>query len=260
MSTAAATPVNDFIHISRVFPHPANVREQLTGLTELADSIRVHGILQPLVVQPHPQRPGCYVVLAGHRRLEAARRAGLEEVPAVVRQAASYDQAIEVMLVENLQRADLNPMDKAEALGRLRHRGYSVAQITDAISISDAAVYQYLALLELDQASRQKIRDGELTKTDAVAAIQRTRKHRRARRGQANRSTAIAATWEPDHFTWQHPLAKRAAGVCAAREHNRRRRVGKVACGQCWETVIRADERTVAAVAGPDGHGREAGS
>ena len=231
--------------ISRIFPHPSNVRDDLGDLAGITDSVKAHGILQPLLVQPHPQKDGCYIVLAGHRRLEAARRAGLQEVPVTIRHGVKYETALELMLVENLQRADLNPMDKAEAMGQLKMRGHSVIRIAEAIGLSDAAVYQYLALLELDQSSREKVRAGELTKSDAFEAVTRTRKRRRAAGGMKNRSAAVASTWEPDHFTWDHPLARKAAGLCAGRDHTMRRRIGRVACGECFETVIRADERVV---------------
>jgi ParB family chromosome partitioning protein len=238
----------DYVHISRLAPHPANVREDLGDLTELAASIREHGILQPIVVAPKPTGGGQFLILAGHRRYAAARKAGLQEVPVTVRQPGDSAKVIELMLVENLQRADLNPMDKAEAMGKLRDRGYTALQIAQAISVSDATVYQFLSLLELDKPSRDKIRQGEITKSDAVQAITRHRARVRKRSGQRDRGAAVAGTWEPDHFTSQHPLARKAAAMCAAREHNLRRRVGKIACGQSWETVIRADERTTTAV------------
>lgn len=234
------------VHVSRLAPHPANVRDDLGDLADLAASIRVHGVLQPIVVQPHVQGGGRYLILAGHRRYAAAKKAGLDMVPVTVRQGADDPgKVIEIMLVENLQRADLNSMEKAEAMGALKNRGYRVADIAQAVGISEQAVYQYLSLLELDAAGREMIRSGELTKSTAVAAIAEHRKRSRARTGKADRSKATAATWEPDHFTWQHPLAKRASGMCAAREHYQRRRLGKVACGQCWETVIRAGQDTV---------------
>src|SRR5450755_4489282 len=77
------------IHVSRITPHSANIREELGDLTELAASIRIHGIVQPLAVQPHPARPGRYQLLAGHRRLAAAKLARLEMVPCVIRRTAA---------------------------------------------------------------------------------------------------------------------------------------------------------------------------
>jgi ParB family chromosome partitioning protein len=76
-----------------------------------------------------------------------------------------------------------------------------------------------------------------------MAAIRRTRQRQRKREGKPEMG---GGEWEPDHFSPRHPLAKKAAAMCEARGHTMRRRVGKTACGSCWETVIRADERIVA--------------
>jgi ParB family chromosome partitioning protein len=234
----------DTCHVLRLHPHPGNVREDLGDLTELVASIRAHGILQPVVVQPHPQRPGNFIILAGHRRYEAAKKAGLDEVPITVRQAAGGARAIEIMLVENCQRRDLGPIEKAEAMGALRNHGLSAAEIGRRTGLSGSTVGYYLSLLELDEPSRQRIRNGQVSVGDGVEAVRLSRQRARKTTGRAK----PGATWEPDHFTDSHPLARRAAQVCDTREHTMRRRIGRVACGQCWETVIRADERTATAV------------
>src|ERR1700733_9465237 len=153
------------LHVSRLTPHPANVRDDLGDLTDLADSIREHGILQPIVVQSVPAGGGQFQIVAGHRRYAAARKAGLDMVPVVIRDSAEPAKVVELMLVENLQRADLNPMDKAEAMGKLRSHGYSTLDIAKAIGVSDATVYQFLSLLRLDKPSQDKIRAGEVTKS-----------------------------------------------------------------------------------------------
>jgi ParB family transcriptional regulator, chromosome partitioning protein len=234
------------VHISLLHPHPGNIREDLGDLTEMAASIRAHGIVQPLVVQRHPQNPGHFLVVAGHRRLEAARRARLNEIPVTIRTAELNPGSVaEIMLVENWQRRDLDPVEKARAMGSLRDRGYTSARIAKSIGMSDATVCNYLTLLDLDEKSLEKIRDGHLAVADAIQAVRKTRARRRAKAGQSDRGKAMAATWEPDHFTASHSLARKAAALCEAREHTMRRRLGKTACGQCWETVIRDDERKV---------------
>lgn len=236
------------LHVSRIRPHPGNVRGDLGDLAGLVASIRAHGILQPIVVEDRPLSSGQFQIVAGHRRYEAAKKAGLDMVPVIFAKAAADTEPEELMLVENLQRADLNPIDKARAFGKLRRKGYTVARICASVGVSDATVYTYLALLDLDAASQEKVRSGQVSASDAVAGIRRLRKQRRTREGKP----AVGPEWEPDHFTSQHPLAKRARALCEAREHSMRRRVGKTACGQCWETVIRADERTVAAALSDD--------
>ena len=189
--------------------------------------------------------PGHWRVLAGHRRLAAARAAGLAVVPITVREPDGAEPE-ELMLIENCHRRDLTVIDKAEAMGTLRKRGLTVAKIARSIGMAEPTIYTYLALLDLDDKTRQMVRDGRLTATDALAGVRRARKQRRNREGKAE----VGALWEPDHFTGQHQLARKARKLCDAREHTARRRVGKVACGQCWETVIREDERTVKATLG----------
>jgi len=244
--TAAITgPLTTDLPLNRIHDHPDNIRANVDELAELAASITAQGLLQPLTVRPHPNKPGHYQLLAGHRRRAAALQAGLVTVPAVIRHDVTDAVAIEVMLVENVQRRDLNPMEKAEAVGKLRAKGYSGALISSRTGMPSGTVSYLLALLELDEDSKQRVRTGELTATDAVAAVRRLRK--KARTATAAGSAVRPWSWEPDYLTGSHPLAKKAARLCEAREHTARRRIGNTACGQCWETVIRADERVVIA-------------
>ena len=247
------TASKHFAHVSQLHPHPDNIRDDLGDLSELAASIRVHGILQPVVVEHHPDKPGQYRIIAGHRRFAAAKRARLEMVPIAFRQipaGAATAEPEEVMLVENCQRRDLNPMDKAEAMGKLRRKGLTGAEISRRTGISDATVSYHLALLDLDVKSQEAVRRGDLSAASAVGAVRRTRAKNRRRDG----TPAMGPVWEPDWFTDRHPLARKARALCDAREHSARRRIGKMgACGECVETVIRADERTVVlALAGGD--------
>jgi len=232
--------------ISRVHPHPDNIREDMGDLEETTESVRAAGILQALLVEPMPGMPGHWRVIAGHRRLAAGKAAGLKKVPVIVREPD--DRAPEeLMLIENCHREGLTAIDKAEAMGKLRkERGYSVAKIAKSTGFKEPTIYTYLALLDLDGKTRQMVRDGRLTVTDALAGVRRVRKQKRKRQGRPD----VGPLWEPDHFTSQHQLARKAKKLCDAREHTARRRVGRIACGQCWETVIREDERTVTATLG----------
>ncbi|MET8334408.1 ParB/RepB/Spo0J family partition protein [Streptosporangium canum] len=238
-------PLTADLPLTCLHDHPGNVRADIGDVTELAASIRAHGLLQPLTVRPHPALSDHYQLLAGHRRAAAARAAGLERVPAVIRYDVTDAIAVEVMLVENVQRKNLNPMEKAEAVGKLRTQGYSNVRISTRTGIPEGTISGLLALLELDDASKDRVRSGELGVTDAVAAVRRLR--RKAREARAAGSAVQPWAWEPDHFAKTHQLAKKAARLCEAREHTARRRIGQIACGQCWETVIRADERVVIA-------------
>lgn len=242
-AAAITGPLTTELPLTAIHDHPANIRDTITDLDELAASIAAQGLLQPLTVRPHPNMPGHFELLAGHRRRAAALQAGLATAPAVIRYDVTDAAAIEVMLVENVQRRDLNPIEKAEAVGRLRDQGYSGALISSRTGMTSGTVSYLLALLELDNASKDKVRNGELTATDAVAAVRRLRK--KAREARAAGSAVQPWSWEPDHLSKNHQLAKKAARLCQAREHTARRRIGQIACGQCWETVIRADERVV---------------
>ena len=230
------------VHVSRIHPHPDNVREELGDLTETAASIRAHGILQPLLVEPHPAIDGAYPVLAGHRRLAAAQLAGRDPLPLGIRRSPAGTAPEELMLVENCQRRDLGPMEKAAAMGALRGKGYTAARIARSVGLTDSTVRFYLTLLALDTTSQDKIRTGNLSAADAVAGVRRVRKRARRKNGAA----PAGPVWEPDHFTASHQLARKARALCDAREHTMRRRIGKVACGQCWETTIRQDEQIAA--------------
>jgi ParB family chromosome partitioning protein len=234
--------MTEYLPISRLRAHPANVREDLGDLHELAASIRSHGILQPVIVQPNPAEPGTWLILGGHRRTAAARLAGLSEIPVTVR-AAAGPKAIEIMLVENCQRSDLGPMEKAEAMGKLRRRGMTGADISRAIGLHPSTVSYYLALLDLDDASQERVRNGDVAADTAIKAVRKTRQ-------RPNRGGQPKASLPAGHFSYRHPLAGAARLRCQLAGHegvkygrDSMNAHSKVACGQCWEHVIRADER-----------------
>lgn len=233
------------LHISMLEPHPGNIRDDIGDVSDEARSILAHGILQPLIVIPREGRSGHYWIVAGSRRYHAAKRARQDQVPVIIRRDdLTPAQVTEIMLVENCQRADLNPIEKARAFGRLRKAGRTSADIARSVGISEATVSYFLTLLELDESSQRRIVTGALPVGVAVAGVRSTRKAQRKSAGHKPHGV----TWEPDHFTDKHALARSARAMCEARGHTARRRLGRVACGQCWETAIRDDERTVAAV------------
>lgn len=131
------------------------------GLTELAESIRSQGIVQPLVVTPADKG---FLIIAGERRWRAAQRAGLTEVPAVVRQVEGDQHLLELALVENLQRADLNPVEEADAYRSLGQSfGLSHEQIGQRVGKSRSAVTNALRLLKLPPEVQDMLRDGRLS-------------------------------------------------------------------------------------------------
>ncbi len=139
-------------------------------LEELAASIREHGVLQPLVVTTG-QVPGEFTLIAGERRLEAARRAGLEKVPVVVR-AVSEQERLLLALIENVQRADLSPLETAEAYRQLNDEfGLSHEDISKRVAKSRVAVTNTLRLLRLPEAVRRSLASGQLTEGHARALL-----------------------------------------------------------------------------------------
>jgi len=132
------------------------------GLEELAASIRAQGVIQPLIVTP--SAPGRYAIVAGERRWRAARRAGLKVVPVVVRQVRDDRQLLELALVENLQRADLNPIEEAEAFRSLQEGfGLSHDEIAERVGRARPAVTNTLRLLKLPSEVQDLLRSGDLT-------------------------------------------------------------------------------------------------
>lgn len=132
------------------------------GLEELAASIRTQGLIQPIVVSRKDSNS--YAIIAGERRWRAAQRAGLQVVPVVVRQVDDDRQLLELALVENVQRADLNPVEEAEAYRTLAQNfGLSHEQIAERVGKSRAAISNALRLLKLPPAVLDLLRAGRLT-------------------------------------------------------------------------------------------------
>ncbi len=151
--------------IHAVEPNPEQPRHDFDplGLDQLAESIRVHGILQPIVVERDGR--GGYRLVAGERRLRAARLAGLSSIPAVVRPAAdSARHSLELALVENLQRADLTPLDEAAAFSRLADTfGLSHDAIALRVARSRPSVTNAIRLLQLPAQVQQLLASGAIT-------------------------------------------------------------------------------------------------
>ncbi len=140
-----------------------------TALTELADSIRTHGVVQPIVVRETPA--GDYELIAGERRWRAAQMAGLDVIPSVVRRVAD-EIALAVGLIENIQRENLNPVEEANGLRRLLDEfGLTHQQVADSIGRSRAAVSNLLRLLNLDPAVRVHLENGRLEAGHARAIL-----------------------------------------------------------------------------------------
>lgn len=150
------------VPLSRIEPDPDQPRRSLDGLEELTASIRTKGVLEPILARPLPpagpddlgQRR--YRIISGERRFRAAQRAGLREIP-LIEMDVSRSEALEIALVENLQRVDLTPFEEAEGLNALVERhGYTHEQIAAAVGRSRVSVTESLALLRLPREVRER--------------------------------------------------------------------------------------------------------
>ncbi|MDX2093278.1 MAG: ParB/RepB/Spo0J family partition protein [Kofleriaceae bacterium] len=157
--------------IEELYPSPEQPRRKFeeAKLEELADSIRVHGIIVPLVVRARPG--GGYYLIAGERRWRAAQRAGVTEVPVVV-QDVEEGTALERALVENLQRADLGPLEEAAAFQRLVDEfGLTQDEIGARIGKDRSTVANTMRLLRLPNVVRQMVEDEQITMGHARALL-----------------------------------------------------------------------------------------
>ena len=151
---------------TRAKEHPAD-------LAELVESIKQHGILQPVVVRDDPRKdkrsgdPIVYELVCGHRRLAAAKLAGLEDIPVVVH-TLTDEQALEFQITENLQRSDLHPLDEAMGFQQLIDRGHDAAAVATKVGKSRGYVYQRLSFLKLPTASQKLFRAGSMNASLAL--------------------------------------------------------------------------------------------
>jgi ParB family chromosome partitioning protein len=151
------------IPVELIAPNPDQPRREFDeeALFALSESIAVRGILQPLVVRPKPD--GSYELVAGERRLRAAKLAGLDHVPAVVRETGD-DERLELALVENMAREDLNPLEEARALATLvDDLGLTKEEVARRVGRSRVAVTNMIRMLELPDDALTMLAAGELT-------------------------------------------------------------------------------------------------
>lgn len=156
------------VPIEALSPGPDQPRKRFdaAALTELARSIETQGIIQPIVVSPLPHVPGQsrrYVIVAGERRWRAAQQAGLHEVPVVVREVDD-DERLELALVENIQRADLNPIEEARAYAQLLQlRAWTQDELAGRVGKDRSTIANALRLLRLPEKVQEMVREGNLS-------------------------------------------------------------------------------------------------
>ena len=161
----------DTLPLSEIIPNKDQPRKTFdeTSLAELAESIKQHGVLQPLLVRPLPG--GGYQLVAGERRWRASRMAGVREVPVVVKELTDTE-TMEIAIIENLQREDLNPIEEAEGLQALVDKcGLTQEEVAASVGKSRPAIANSLRLLRLPQEVRDMTRDGRISAGHARALL-----------------------------------------------------------------------------------------
>jgi ParB family chromosome partitioning protein len=167
------------IPVGEIDPNPEQPRRHFNPehLDELANSIRRHGVLQPVVVRRAGSR---YELIVGERRWRASRAAGLETIPAVISDVDSEEQ-LELAIVENVQRRDLNPIELAHAYRALAKRGATQEEIGQRVGLERSSIANHLRLLDLSRDIQEDVESGRLTMGHAKALLQTTNLETRRR-------------------------------------------------------------------------------
>lgn len=156
------------VPIESLSPGPDQPRKRFEpqALAELSRSIETQGIIQPIVVSPQPHEPGkprAYLIVAGERRWRAAQLAGLQQVPVVLREV-DHEQRLELALVENIQRADLNPIEEARAYAQLIElRQWTQDELAERVGKDRSTIANAIRLLRLPDKVQELVREGKLT-------------------------------------------------------------------------------------------------
>ncbi len=176
-AAAATAPSTDeassSIAIDRIVPNPKQPRRTFVeaDLEELAESIRTKGVIQPILVRPDPSQAEMFEIIAGERRWRAARRAGLTAIPAAVREMDDREM-LEIAIIENVQRADLNAVEEAEAYKSLIDRfGRTQESVAQQVGKSREHVSNTMRLLQLPDDVREHVREGRLSAGHARALL-----------------------------------------------------------------------------------------
>lgn len=172
---AANRPARDRVTlpIEQITANPNQPRRSFDpeALNELAASLRSRGVLQPLIVRPHPRDKDLYEIVAGERRWRAAQMAQLHELPVIIRDFSDTEM-LEVAIIENIQRADLNAIEEAASFKQLMERfGHTQERLAEALNKSRSHIANLLRLLNLPQPVQELVKEGRLTAGHARALV-----------------------------------------------------------------------------------------
>lgn len=170
-----ASPTRDrtTIAIEQITPNPDQPRRAFDqiALAELAASLKSRGVLQPLIVRPHPSDSGIYQIVAGERRWRAAQIAQIHELPVIIREFTDTE-VLEVGIIENIQRADLNAIEEAASFRQLMDRfGHTQEQLAEGLNKSRSHIANLLRLLNLPDQVQGMVKDGKLSAGHARALV-----------------------------------------------------------------------------------------
>ena len=173
LKPAAGRAADMALPIEKIQPNPDQPRRQFTeaDLADLAASIRAKGVIQPLIVRKSPKTAEMYEIVAGERRWRAAQMVQLHELPVLIREF-NDTEVLEVAIIENIQRADLNPIEEAAGYRQLMDKfGHTQEKLADALGKSRSYIANLLRLLHLPEEVLELLRSGTLTAGHARALI-----------------------------------------------------------------------------------------
>lgn len=214
LTAPGGTPVGRMVPIELIDPNPNQPRQVMGDLSELMASIAEKGIIEPLVLR---QRGDRYQIVAGERRYQAAIQVGLKELPAVIRDGDD-NEALEIALVENLQRKDLTPFEEAEAMHALAQRcGYTHEMLARKLGKSRVAVTESLALHAMPEEVKNLCRLADITSKSLllqivrqgdpqkmIALVEKIASQGGATRDEIRRQTAKPKVGRPKAFVWAY--------------------------------------------------------
>ena len=218
-----------YIPVEDLYPHPDNPRKDLGDLTELADSIKANGVLQNLTVVPRTVTGEIsgetwqkgYTVVIGHRRLAAAKLAGLEALPCVVADMDSRSQ-VQTMLMENIQRSDLSIYEQAQGFQMMLDMGASVEEIAKKSGFSQTTVRRRVKMMELDQDELKEVssRQISLSDFDRLAQIEDIKTRNKVLKdiGTYNFDGAVTRAIREEHRKKVTPAAKKQVKALGLKE------------------------------------------
>lgn len=171
--TGAERVVVRKIPLSQIGANPDQPRKTFSDseLAELAASIRERGVIQPILLRAVAGREHMYEIVAGERRYRASKLAGLNEIPAIIK-TISDENAMEIALIENVQRENLNPIEEAEAYKNLMQKcGYEISDVVRLIGKSESYIRNAIRLTELPLSVQQMVKDGDISASHARAIV-----------------------------------------------------------------------------------------